>query len=208
MKTLLFLVGAPLLIGAALAQTTTPQDNNSQNSSSTSQNATTATQSNSTTTTTTGTTMAEMKTQSYKGTLVDAACAAPGASKTSEMNTGSSSSTATASSSSSDTAAASADRATASGTKATSDMGQSNTADRSASPDQAQSCPVSANTSQFGLKMNDGRTVRFDSVGNQRAQEALKNKKKWTTASTSGKPIHAKVSGVLSGDKLTVMSID
>ena len=55
--------------------------------------------------------------------------------------------------------------------------------------------------------MADGRTVKFDEVGNQRAQDALKSKKKWSDAAGSGKPIHAKTTGVLTGDQLMVVSI-
>jgi hypothetical protein len=57
------------------------------------------------------------------------------------------------------------------------------------------------------MKLNDGRTVKFDLVGNQRAQDALKNDKRWSKDLQAGKPIHATVSGALSGDKLIVSSI-
>ena len=118
---------------------------------------------------------AEMKTQTYKGALVDMACAGGAAS----------SPTAASSNTPPNSAQATADRA----------AGQS-------------TCNVSANTQQFGLRMKDGRTVRFDLVGNQRAQDALKNKKKWTEASSAGKEINATVKGVMSGDKLIVSSIN
>lgn len=84
------------------------------------------------------------------------------------------------------------------------------TADRSASNDKSATggdCPVTANSSHFGLKMDDGKTVRFDMVGNQRAQDAVKNQKSWSKDLSANKPIHAKVSGVLNGDKLIVSSI-
>jgi len=55
--------------------------------------------------------------------------------------------------------------------------------------------------------MEDGKTVRFDLVGNQRAQDALKNDKKWTKDLSANKEIRVKVGGVLSGDKLIVASI-
>ena len=55
--------------------------------------------------------------------------------------------------------------------------------------------------------MDDGRTLRLDMVGNQRVQDELKNNKKWSDAASSGKPIHAKVSGAISGEKLVVSSI-
>jgi hypothetical protein len=70
------------------------------------------------------------------------------------------------------------------------------------------SCPVSASTTKFALKTKDGQTVKFDDVGNMRAQEALKAKKKWTESAAASKPIRVKASGVLNGDRLTVMSIN
>jgi len=73
---------------------------------------------------------------------------------------------------------------------------------------QGSGCTASASTSQFALQLKDGRTLRFDSVGNMRAQEAFKSKKKWSDAATSGKAISAKASGVLNGETLTVTSID
>jgi len=67
---------------------------------------------------------------------------------------------------------------------------------------------VSSTTSQFALKTKEGSVMRFDDVGNSRVQEAMKNHKKWTDASTANKPVKVKVTGVMSGDRLTVMSID
>ena len=68
-------------------------------------------------------------------------------------------------------------------------------------------CALSSSSSQFGMKLNDGRTVRFDMVGNQRAQDELKNNKRWSKDLAAGKPIHATVDGVLTGDKLVVSAI-
>jgi len=68
-------------------------------------------------------------------------------------------------------------------------------------------CPVTATSSQLGLKMDNGQVVRFDLVGNQRAQDELKNNKKWNSAVTANKPIKVRISGVMQGDKLIVSSI-
>jgi len=121
----------------------------------------------------------EMKTQTYSGTLMDASCA----------GSGSASSTA----SSTATAAASASSASA---------------DRSAPAGGDASCPVSASTTQFALKLKDGQAVKFDDVGNMRAQEAFKTRKKWSDSATASKPLHVKASGVLNGDRLTVLSVN
>ena len=126
-----------------------------------------------------GNALPELKTQSYKGTLVDASCAGGG---------------------SSSAASASTTPASTTSTKPAASGGAS--ADRSGG-----SCSVSTSTSQFALQTKDGRTLRFDSVGNERAKEALQTKKKWSEAVSSGKPIEAKVSAAETGDKLTVLSI-
>jgi hypothetical protein len=68
-------------------------------------------------------------------------------------------------------------------------------------------CAPSESSSQFGMKLSDGRTVRFDLVGNQRAQDGLKNNTRWGKDLTAGKQIHATVDGVLNGDKLVVSQI-
>jgi len=123
--------------------------------------------------------LAEMKTQTYAGTLLDASCAGTGSTAA---------------------AAGSSAASTASPTPASS-------ADRTAGNPGSPSCAVSASTSQFALKMKDGNTVRFDDVGNARAQEALKTQKKWTESAAASKPLQVKASGVLNGDKLTVLSV-
>jgi uncharacterized protein involved in copper resistance len=123
---------------------------------------------------------AEMKTMSFKGVLVDMSCASPspGSATKSQAETG---------------------------TPAASD--QKNSANRTAT-DSGSNCPVSSTTSAFGMKLEDGRTVKFDLVGNQRAQDAVKNDKGWNKDIGANKPIHAKVNGVLNGDKLIVASIN
>lgn len=70
-----------------------------------------------------------------------------------------------------------------------------------------QGCAVSSSTSEFALKTKDGRTLRFDPVGNLRTQDALKKKKKWASAASSGKTISAKVSGIENDGNLTVLSV-
>jgi len=55
--------------------------------------------------------------------------------------------------------------------------------------------------------MDNGQIVRFDLVGNQRAQDELKNNKKWSSSVSASKPIKVRISGVMQGDKLIVSSI-
>ena len=80
-------------------------------------------------------------------------------------------------------------------------------ANRSAGASGMTECPVTATSSQLGLKMDNGQIVRFDMVGNQRAQDELKNNKKWNSSVTANKPIKVRISGVMQGDKLIVSSI-
>jgi len=94
----------------------------------------------------------------------------------------------------------------ATATTPTADADKATSANRSAS-DSGASCPVTANSTELGMKLDDGHTVRFDLVGNQRAQDELKNNKGWNKDITAGKPLRVKVSGVMSGDKLIVTSI-
>jgi hypothetical protein len=94
-----------------------------------------------------------------------------------------------------------------SSTSSTSAQAAPATSANRSSGDSGSNCPVSASSSRLGMKLDDGRTVRFDLVGNQRAAEALKNDKRWSKDLTEGKPIHTKVIGALNGDKLIVSSI-
>lgn len=111
---------------------------------------------------------AEMKTSTFKGVLVDMACASHASA----------------------------------GAEAT-----PSAASKAPASDSAAGCSVSASSSELGMKLDDGKTVRFDMVGNLRAQDALKNDKRWGKDITANKPIRATVSGVLDGDKLIVASI-
>jgi len=145
----------------------------------------------------------EVKTQNYKGTLVDATCAGSGGSPSAKAQTGSATAETNAATNSASADRTSKDRASSDST-ASADTGKS----KSSGGDQGQACSASSSTTQFALKTKEGRTLAFDEVGNQRAQQTLKEKKKWSEASSAGKPIQAKVSGVVEGDKLTVMSIN
>jgi hypothetical protein len=120
---------------------------------------------------------AEMKTMKYKGTLVDLACGGGSAN--------------TASAAASDTAKT--------------DAASANSANRSAGD--ASGCPVSANTTTFGLKTDAGQTYRFDMVGNQRATDEMKNNKGWNKKVSGNQPFKVSISGVVQGDKLIVSSI-
>ena len=71
-----------------------------------------------------------------------------------------------------------------------------------------QGCKISAGNKEFALRTDSAETLRFDSVGNARTEESIKNKKKWSNDAAAGKPIRAKVTANANGDKLTVMSIN
>jgi len=197
MKAQVSLLALSLALGIAAAQTTpaNPQAQNPQSQQSQGSQST-ATQSNAGSTTSTDTKAsgsssatsnpapAEMKTSSFKGVLVDLSCAGGTSSPS-----------------------ASASETTAGSTGAAVDNASQNKSANRSTGDSSSGSP-SANSTQLGMKLDDGRTVRFDLVGNQRAQDALKNDKRCSKDLAAGKPIHAKVSGALSGDKLIVSSIN
>jgi hypothetical protein len=66
-------------------------------------------------------------------------------------------------------------------------------------------CGVSRTTALFALRLPDGRILPFDSIGNDRVRN---RKNKWVATASSGKPVQAKVSGAVLGDRLIVVSID
>jgi hypothetical protein len=187
MKVQLYVAAIPFLALAAFAQNPAPpasaapaQDSKATNTAATpKQNSDPAAE----------TKIAETKTKNYSGVLTDASCGTAGSSKTAAVGSGKAAPDATAASgaaAASKTAASDADRAAA---------------------DQGQSCSVSASTTQFAVKLKDGQTVKLDDVGNLRAQEALKNKKNWSEAAASGKPINVSANGWLNGEQLVTMSI-
>ena len=172
----------------------------------------------------------------WKGTLVDATCAAGAKSTTS--STASPTDQSSSSTTSTTDQAGSANRSSVtnqsgttpdqggittgtqnpSATTTSSDQntsGQTTTVDtgrhhkgrRNRGASEIQSCPVSSSTTMFALKTQDGQVLRFDSVGNTRAAAELKNKPKWTKDLAEGKPIHATVDGMLSGDTVTVTDV-
>jgi hypothetical protein len=182
MKVRATLLAIPLIVGTALAQTPPPTQPQTQTQTPpAAQTGATGAQSG----TVTGTQQAppaEMKTMTYKGTLVDLACGSGGA---------------TAS-------AAPTAKPPASGAQAGTPAATPSSADRSSGGD----CPVTANSTQLGLKMEDGKVVKFDLVGNQRAQDGLKAKKGWMKNIEANKPLKVKVRGILQGEKLIASSID
>jgi hypothetical protein len=121
--------------------------------------------------------------QKYKGTLVDAVCA-----------------TSPSSQSSADRAASAEPRA--------SQRDASQKEGTSRQSNAAESCAATAGTTDFALRLSDGRTLRFDSVGSERVKEGLKTKKKWVDAAATRKPIRSTVHGVETGDTLMALSID
>jgi hypothetical protein len=134
--------------------------------------------------------------QQWRGTLVDASCA--------------SGTKSTASAASSASATAEADQSSgASDQNSSVDTGRPHRGHRnSATKASEPGCTVTNSTSIFALQTEGGQVMRFDSVGNSRAAETLKSKEKWTKDLTANKPIRAKVSGLLTGDTITVTSID
>jgi hypothetical protein len=181
MRALIYTVAVPVLSIFAFAQDTPPVQQPTGSAPSTAAKSSqapsdkTAGQTASTTSS-----LPEMKTQIYSGTLMDVSCAGSG----------------------------SAPAATSSTSSTASSTSTSSSADRSTGSNASQSCGVSTSTTQFALKMKDGNTVKFDDVGNARVQEAMKTRKKWSESASASKPIRVKASGVLNSDTLTVVSVN
>jgi hypothetical protein len=212
MKATVCVAALTMVIGSAIAQqgsSSNPQSPSSTTPQTPSSQATKDTQTGSTSGSQSGA-VNEMKTKTYKGTLMDASCAGVKGAATaattatttpstvSVANPGTPSNPATPATPGSETQSA-ANRQTT--------PAPEGTANRAASDSASGSCSVSASTSTFAMKLEDGRTLPLDMVGNDRAKEQIQKNKKWTEAASSGKPIHAKVSGVESGEKLVVSSI-
>ena len=126
----------------------------------------------------------ELKTQTFKGTLVDTACGG---------------------SASADSAGANREASSGAGAPASKNDSAKGSANRSAAA--GSTCSISSSSGEFALRTNDGRTLRFDAVGNERAKQELLNRKSWTNASAAGKSIQATVSGAETGDSLLVLSV-
>jgi hypothetical protein len=78
----------------------------------------------------------------------------------------------------------------------------------------AGACPVSVRTTNFGIILSDGKSLRFDEGGNAKAVDALRKSRKgsksvfnyWKTGKTSN-VVKARVTGTLTSDTLNVEAI-
>jgi hypothetical protein len=210
----------PLACALIFAQTDTQQT-----TTTTTQTETRPATTTSSTTRTTTDTHALPTISHWKGTLVDATCAAGAKSTTSsassttdQAGSANRSSVTNQSGTTPDQggittgtqnppATTSSSDQNASGQTTTVDTGRHHKGHRSRDASQTESCPVSSSTTMFALKTPDGQVLRFDAVGNTRAAAELKNKPKWTKDLAEGKPIRATVDGMLSGDTVTVTDV-
>jgi len=68
-------------------------------------------------------------------------------------------------------------------------------------------CPVTAQTTSFGMLTSDGQFVRFDEPSNTRIVEMVKTNRDWGQDLNDRKPIRVKVVGKHHGDVVVVESI-
>jgi hypothetical protein len=68
-------------------------------------------------------------------------------------------------------------------------------------------CPVTTNTTSFGLLTSDGRFVRFDNPSNSRIVEMMKTNKTWTSDANNRTPIKVQVVGTPNGEVVVMQSI-
>jgi hypothetical protein len=182
MKLSAFALALMLIAGTASAQK--PDSPASQTGKTASESSQTPKQGSNSASTEKATSANELKTQSFKGTVVDLACGD------------------TSNASSSADRKRPSDQPLGSTTKSGATKGE---ADRSANA--GFSCSISSSSGEFALQTKDGRTLRFDAVGNERVKQELLNRKSWASASAAGKPIQATVNGTETGDSLMVLSI-
>jgi hypothetical protein len=186
-KFALWMIVFALACGLAVAQADSPQSTQP----ATQPAATTPSSGASTSTAPSSGAITLANVRSWRGTLIDAGCAGGTASSpAAESGNAEAKETKSADSDSPDAKAAKPHK---------------NHRNRTG-PSQAQACSVSNSTTAFALKTKDGQTLKFDAVGNNRAAEELKAK--WAQSLSAGKPIHAKVSGSINGDTVTVTSVD
>jgi hypothetical protein len=152
--------------------------------------------------------VAQMKTKTYKGVLMDASCAGVKGSAmtaTTAGNTGSAETPGTPSNPA--TPATPGSETKPASNQASKTNKEDSSANRSADSAAAGSCGVSSGSAAYAFKLDDGRLLALDMVGNERVKDQIQKNKKWTQAASSNQPIHAKVSGVESGDKLVVSAV-
>ncbi len=75
-------------------------------------------------------------------------------------------------------------------------------------------CPVSMNTKDFGLRLQDGKFVKLDEGGNAKALDALRHSRKaskivfeYWKSGKAAQSVKAQVTGTLTSDTLNVDSI-
>jgi hypothetical protein len=182
MRKLITLAAIPALSGLLLAQTqTTSPSTQSEKSQTEAQRGASS-----------ETRPSDVKIQRWSGTLADANCAAGGSATTTRTESTTSSQSTTA-------------ERSATGEEKT--RGGEHRKHQETMP-AMNNCPVSGSTTAYALRLSDGKVLKFDEIGNTRVSEALKAKKNWSDKLSNNKPIHAKVSGMLNGDTITVTSVD
>jgi hypothetical protein len=68
-------------------------------------------------------------------------------------------------------------------------------------------CPVTTETTSFGMVTPDGKFVRFDDAGNTRIVEMVKNNKDWNDYIVNHKPVRVRVVGTANGDVVVIKEI-
>jgi hypothetical protein len=68
-------------------------------------------------------------------------------------------------------------------------------------------CPVTAQTTSFGLVTADGKYVHFDDAGNTRIVEMVKSNHDWNDYIVKHKPVRVRVIGTPNGDVVVLKEI-
>ncbi|HEX3877670.1 MAG TPA: hypothetical protein VHW24_11830 [Bryobacteraceae bacterium] len=68
-------------------------------------------------------------------------------------------------------------------------------------------CPVTAETSSFGMVTPEGKFVRFDDAGNTQIVQMVKSNKDWNDSITNKKPVKVHVIGTENGGVIVIKEI-
>ena len=68
-------------------------------------------------------------------------------------------------------------------------------------------CPVSNQTTSFGMITSDGKYVHFDDAGNAKIMQMMKSDKDWDNNLQNHKPMEVRVVGTANGDVVVIKQI-
>lgn len=83
-----------------------------------------------------------------------------------------------------------------------------NTSTQTESTKVTTNCPVTSQTTSYGLLTSNGKYIRLDDAGNARIMQMMKSDKDWSNDIQNHKPVQVRVIGTADGDTLVVKEIN